>query len=374
MGKILRILRVTAIGLMVALVVLVVAELVASVLLGPVPEDDVPTAEFSRHEPAPYVMHRTTRDADVMVSSDQQREPGMRTHVVTDRRGFRFDGDLDRPKEPNEIRIFMLGGSAVFRGLEAETTICGFLESTLAKRLGPSVLVRCVNAGIVSAVSDQELAVLVHEVADLEPDLVIVFDGFNEIWCRSRLEPRLGHPFNWSLVEHTLSREAKRRDLMLASVAAMPSWQLLLSRSRLATYLRPGLALENQVTAEVAEAQAETYPRPHPLDVAKHLLRNWQKMNLITKALGGEFVAILQPMSPSARHHPVFHEFYSGMSFLIDRAAQDGKPFFSFDRLLDDRRELFYDEVHTWDEGHAIYADRIADLLLERGLIRNPSP
>ena len=154
-------------------------------------------------------------------------------------------------------------------------------------------------------------------------------------------------------------------------MAELSSWKLMLSRSRLATSLSPGLELENQITAETKLA-IEQHPRTHPRHVVDHLLRNWHKMNMITGAVGAELVAILQPQAPAMRSGGLFAEFYSAMNYEIEQARKSGAPFYSFDRLLDDHPEYFYDEVHTYDEGHEIYAQRMLDLLVESSLIGSP--
>jgi len=45
-----------------------------------------------------------------------QGPEGGSAHVVTDQYGFRYAGDLDEPKAPNELRVFLLGGSVVVGG------------------------------------------------------------------------------------------------------------------------------------------------------------------------------------------------------------------------------------------------------------------
>ena len=83
----------------------------------------------------------------------------------------------------------MLGGSVVFNGLNNETTIAGMLEARLKERFA-GVMLRCINTGIISANSDQELVLLVQKVIDLKPDIVIAFDGFNDLNIPYNYEPR----------------------------------------------------------------------------------------------------------------------------------------------------------------------------------------
>lgn len=290
-------------------------------------------------------------------------------HVVTDRHGFRYAGDLDEPKRPGELRVFLLGGSVVVLGMRNETTICGYLETRLRERLGPNRLARCVTAGIMTAVSDQELAVLVHKIADLEPDIVIALDGYNDLAIRTHFDPRLGYPVNWMVLERGLARGLDAAREIQRVYREIPTWRLLLSRSRLATRTFPGLVLDDQISGVLRGRVERNHPRPDLDAIVEHLLGNWGKMARFSRAIGAEFVAVLQPARPKERGDVLHAAFYERMNEEIRRARRSGRPFHSFDRRFDDRRDLFYDSVHTFDEGNALMADWLLALLEAEALL-----
>jgi lysophospholipase L1-like esterase len=108
--------------------------------------------------------------------------PGMREEPIrfsVNHLGFRGD-HLLMPKPPGEVRIFMVGGS---------TTECLYLDD--ADALTRVLQDRLVESGFSSARvygaaksgdrSYDHIAMLVHRLVHLEPDLVIVFAGVNDL-------------------------------------------------------------------------------------------------------------------------------------------------------------------------------------------------
>jgi len=280
---------------------------------------------FDWRAPAPYVAFHATPDADVRIDHGawvtlQSPEDGS-AHVVTDAYGFRYAGDVDAPKAPGELRIFLLGGSVTVLGLSNESTLCAAIEEAVAERLARRGPVRCVSAGILSGVSDQELARLVHHVSRLAPDVVISYSGFNDAIARQEFDPRLGYPLNWFVYEnaYVAGRAAARRTR--EAVDALPAWQLILSRSRLATTLWPGLAMHELVALADIRAEATDHPRPAPEDVAGHFMENWDLMRRISRATGARFVGILQPFRPEERDAGRFADFYGVVNERIEAGS-----------------------------------------------------
>src|SRR5262249_54590414 len=123
--------------------------------------------------------------------------------VNTNERGFR-GGAVTSPKPVGRRRIVVLGGSAVFgTGASSdEATFPARLQAALRARSGREVEV--VNGGAPAYVSGQELARLIYEVVDLEPDVVIVYDGFNDLNSPLLFDPRPGYPSNFAWLERAV--------------------------------------------------------------------------------------------------------------------------------------------------------------------------
>ena len=93
--------------------------------------------------------------------------------------GFR-PARVARGKPPGSIRVLALGGSTTF-GLYvgADAAFPDLLEGRLSARAGGRA-VEVVNLGCAGFASDRVLALLISALA-LEPDLIVVYTGHNEM-------------------------------------------------------------------------------------------------------------------------------------------------------------------------------------------------
>jgi len=119
----------------------------------------------------------------------------VRTGLDTDRHGFIHNGDADRDlstKAPGVYRIFLVGGSNVAGDTGGPVTISGRLEARLNETAEPGRRYEVVNAGVSGWLSSQELAFITYYVADFQPDLIISFNGFTDVYQAIRA-PREGY-------------------------------------------------------------------------------------------------------------------------------------------------------------------------------------
>ena len=336
--------------------------------------EDTETGDFNSRFPAPYVMFHARPNSRAYDSQKQGRS-GEKSLVITERHGFRYAEELSLAKPAGETRIFVLGGSVIFYGLSNDTTICGVLERLLNEELTTAgregEVIKVINAGIVSGDSDQELAVLVHHIAELSPDVVLVIDGFNELWTRLYYEPRFGYPYNWSSFEN-----AYRNNRMIRQAFdELDPLDYLLAMSKVATRLNPAWTLENRVIRSFQKAARPNAPPGKVSEAVVHQalvawMRNWLKMYRFAGTLDARMVGILQPVNPRGKKEDqAVARFYELANQQIAQLRSQGFPFHSFDGILDTHPELFRDIVHTWDEGHPIFAGRIRDLLVDEGYL-----
>jgi lysophospholipase L1-like esterase len=103
--------------------------------------------------------------------------------VSVNARGFR---DRERaPRKPDGVtRVLVLGGSAVFGyGVyDGESLFTRVLERRLADALGPGRPIEVLNAGVPGYDSTQETILLATKLLDYSPDLVVMFDGWNDFF------------------------------------------------------------------------------------------------------------------------------------------------------------------------------------------------
>jgi lysophospholipase L1-like esterase len=101
--------------------------------------------------------------------------------LSTNNRGFRGDR-LVEPKPGNEYRIFVVGGSTVETfALDDADALNAVLQRSLQEQApGPSV-VKVFNAGVSGQWSAGHVSVVVHRLVHLEPDMIIVLAGINDL-------------------------------------------------------------------------------------------------------------------------------------------------------------------------------------------------
>ena len=94
--------------------------------------------------------------------------------------GFR-GAEISKEKPENVYRIIMLGGSTLFGygATSDETTISGFLQKKF-ETTDSDFKVEVINAGSSGAYSKTETLYVKHKLLDFDPDLIIVYDGWND--------------------------------------------------------------------------------------------------------------------------------------------------------------------------------------------------
>jgi len=95
--------------------------------------------------------------------------------------GFRGK-EISSLKPNNTYRIFIIGGSTVYgTGAESDiTTMPGFLQKEF-DNYDSNYKVEIVNAGISGAWSFSEIQLIKNKILNLEPDMLVIFEGWNDL-------------------------------------------------------------------------------------------------------------------------------------------------------------------------------------------------
>ena len=105
-------------------------------------------------------------------------------HINSD--GFRGD-EITKDKPSDTFRIFVIGGSTTFGwgSTSDKTTISGFLQQDFDNaHLNSKVQV--INAGVGGTASIEEIEYVKNKLLGYNPDLIIVYDGYNDLITSSR--------------------------------------------------------------------------------------------------------------------------------------------------------------------------------------------
>ncbi len=122
---------------------------------------------------------------DMIPDKEIEYLPGIKTTYSTNSMGFRGNEEYGA-KQKDEIRVAILGGSSAF-GFGAsgdETTIASILKGKLDSKF-PSRTFSVINAGNPGYTSYQVLAKLQLKVIDLEPDIIVCYMGWNDLFFSS---------------------------------------------------------------------------------------------------------------------------------------------------------------------------------------------
>jgi lysophospholipase L1-like esterase len=130
-----------------------------------------------------------------------EMRPGLRSRFYrTNALGFRGpETSLEKPA--GRFRIVVLGGSSAwgFGCTADERTVPGRLQ-TLLRKLHPGLDLEVINAGQIGFGSTQELIYFHRQILPLEPDLVLLFDGYNDILA-DLTNPASGWPLHSDLLK-----------------------------------------------------------------------------------------------------------------------------------------------------------------------------
>lgn len=287
--------------------------------------------------------------------------------------GFRGD-EVDLTPAEDTYRVVMVGGSAAFGvGVRDDETIEHYLQAELGERMAGSVEV--INAGVTSYLSSQELAQILYHVTALEPDLIIVYDGRNDVYFGT--SPR------WQ-PHYTPAMQDQRENTRYPDARSF-------SQTRLGTFLSTKSAIGiafNQLKLVISRSPVS--PGGQTLEMNEAAIDVYQlNLERMVSAAELENIDIMLVMQPSlaagdkpltdaeldyiefARgegYYDLLAEYYpDGTAALLQVGEDRGVPAYDFTTIFDSVEETIYlDEVHLTPEGNQMVADNLADLVLQQ--------
>ena len=278
--------------------------------------------------------------------------------------------EATRPKPEGELRVVMLGGSTVFEG---EPALPELLEQELQKR--GVARVACFNFGVVSSVSGMEVSRLLFEVTDLQPDLVVFYDGGNDLLLPGVYDPRPGYPFNFAVYE---SNPLLHRD-----PASYPSFALFAYGSQLLRTVAPAYFEKRFVNLEALRQRVGYGSDAWKASIAATYVKNLVRGHHLARAWGADFVAFFQPLvfyKPDLGpvESAIVGQNASLRTLIVDLRARvqkdlrplhegEGVAVYDLSGIYDEfKSDIFVDVVHTKAQGKQIVARAMAETLASR--------
>jgi lysophospholipase L1-like esterase len=279
--------------------------------------------------------------------------------------------ETPRVKPPRRFRIAVLGGSSAWGvGSTAdERTVPGQIEARLRELL-PGIDVEVLNAAQPGFVSAQELIHFHRSIASLDPDLVVLFDGYNDVVAD------LGNPVpGWPQGAQHL--QMRYEDFLRSGRFGADLLLFLRSSrafdvafSRLATpplaVPPPSVPVEETARCYVRNAVAlERLVAPRAVWVALQPV-----LATTRKPLAPEEQGVL---ADRERQTPGYAARVRGTYGAVTKDLPDTVPSIDLDEVLGgEPRPLFVDDCHFADEAARLIGRRIAEGLNDAHAILTP--
>lgn len=339
-----------------------------------------------RSDPAPYYPYSFDTSYGARIGGEGYNELAMHPFAVyinlprqqkrfftTDEQGFRGPrraGDPARSKT-----IVVVGGSAAFgTGLASD-------EETFPARLEASLNdVGVINAAAIGHLSGQELAYLVAELVDLEPDLVVALDGFNDLLDQQSGEPRTVHTAGvnnvFFLMERRLDRLYRQESggLLRRILATFP----LVFKNTARLLSRSGEEIDRDRSADPrVNVTASIDQRPETL--ARLYAANAAKMSRVAAAFGSRFLCVIQPDQQSflrSRSPDELSRSYQLFRFEARKRLRASRVEHIDVNELSGAFEpsMFLDRVHPDARGQGVLAEIVSATIRDRALLEPLAP
>ena len=335
----------------------------------------------------PYVMFRPNESYTYETKETYEMSHNKsRVFVYTNEDGLRIPSPgykLPKEKPPGQLRIAFLGGSLVELASTFDVTLPGSLR-TLLRRQYPGRDIEVINAGIQSCVSRQSIVQLLVTVVDYHPDIVILYDGGNDIGLPLTYESRPNFPYNFQTMEEAwdLYREEHRASLW--RIALERSYLFRMARARFNPSKADLVPTSDDPFAGTNRVSAERVISDHAfvMNQITAYLSNWRKLVELSNAYHFKPVCVLTPASAGLdpnyavpRMMQSFHlsrqtalQWIQAFDLLYGEAGRQieqlgaeypNARFLNLTHFLQPSEKYFWDLAHVYDEANMVIAERI---------------
>ena len=329
---------------------------------------------FGNQMPAPYVMFHARPNTVIETARSDFSRTGAPGRLTTNSNGFR-GAEWPRGPDPSQLRLAVLGGSSVFLGTTDDLTIAGIVARALEARSGRQVVP--INAGIGGANSTQELVLLETQLVDLRPDIIVVLDGFNDVYGPLWYDRRVGYPYNYLVMDRAWESYTSTDNALVRLVRS----SRLVARVRELFQTGPDRSVDGLV---LGTPQDDASIDTMAAQAAELHARNWEKIARICRSIEATCLLALQPTKLHPRHQPpgapdtpgvrAYRDFLERREREIRAGAPNlmGVTSVSFaDLFVGSSVEAYLDGVHLYDDANATLGDAIAGALCR---IERPGP
>lgn len=303
---------------------------------------------------------------------------------TTNNMGFRGD-TLVTPKPFNEFRIFMIGGSTTeCLYLDDSHSINTVLQHYLQEHVNPDISIKVYNAGKSGAASDDHISMLAHRIVHLEPDMIIVFSGINDL-TKSIYDYDYLHYVDKSTVKMPVF-------LSLATEFQIPrrAYYIMKEISPTSRDILERITLKTQYIEKIELRQSVPVTNEKPRVDSRSYRNNLKSIIGIAQRHGIQLVFMTQQttwnssVDPNASHwHWMLHR--NGKTYREDYmdealeslnevmrevSTEQSIPMYDLAKVLPKSLEFFYDDVHFNVRGASIVGKDLGKYIVQSNLIQ----
>jgi lysophospholipase L1-like esterase len=307
---------------------------------------------------------------------------------TTNNMGFRGDY-LASPKPQDEFRIFLVGGStAECLTVDDSQAINTVLQNELARNIPVGLTAKVYNAGKSGDRSYDHIAMIVHRLVHLEPDMIVVFSGFNDLnasmknadylhYRHNGYERRLTAPALVMMLatEFQLGRRAQSVIRSLTGKTDRQVFEEIPVKTNYREKVKVRLSVP--VSSETPRTDLPAYRR------------NLTTIEGVARSHGIRLIFMTQPSSWNSSIDPSIRNWHwmtyrAGKTYsedsmdaaltlvngvMLDVSKERGIPVLDLARSLPKSTEFFIDDVHFTAKGAQEIGVQLASLILGKGLV-----
>lgn len=312
--------------------------------------------------------------------------------------GFRGE-EITASKSADTFRIVILGGSTVLnREVSFENNAARVLEKKLRKEF-PDKNIEVINAGKDSYTTEHSLIQYMFNISDLDPDLIIMWHGYNDMNQSCLNEGVLTHGEFKSDYSHSY---ALISNLVFEYFQLPPVIKVkLLTLDFGLRSLQDNLYSDftNKVTAAKRQQAAINYKsNKNTIDVHgfESLPAYERNLNFTVKTLNDQNIPmiignqaslfkddnsieevkrIMFPAVPCQKNGKLYslHSYKKGLDDFNKKTEEIANAnnilFVDFDKIIPKTSDYFFDSIHYTKKGNAKIAEALASLILLQNLI-----
>lgn len=345
-----------------------------------------PTRPSAQHVNAfnPYIRFEYPRNYAAVT----EVEPGFagpegRRSFTTNNYGFRGDS-LSVPKPASEFRVFVVGGStAECFYLDDDDDVARVVQNEIAARVNQPKPTKVYNVGLSGTASDDHIAMIGQRLVHLEPDLVVVFAGVNDL--RRSIQ-------NFDYLHYASygarSRPFYKRCLLTSQIVRRLAYlkrrvdpdpeRVLETRALKSDYGRK-IALQRSTPETDGEVRVDTTSYGDNLRSMVGMARA-NRFTLVFMTHPSTWNSTVDPAARDRHWMRVFDGVVyreDAMDSALERlndvmrtvAAENSVPLYDLAHVMPKSLEYFYDDCHFTDAGALATGRGLAEFLTNRALL-----